>query len=174
MTKKCESCDEREMHPKSELGWCLACERDGAAEAGCWATDECRGLVYNDVPADWEPGQSLENTMCESCAIAFDKQKEMSDLQSQFESVVMDSGWTIQSTHHAQTGTQYVDIWSDCALCEEGGHSLKVRLGDHATAYCSEDISLVTGQNGGGDDHTIQSLTHHLAKLKAGECYECE
>ena len=65
------------------------------------------------------------------------------------------SGWATEDICQAQTGSCYYTL-------ARGDRLLVVRVADHETAYCREDISLVVG-GGGGDDHAESSLVVSLA-----------
>lgn len=42
---------------------------------------------------------------------------------------------------------------------DEQRQTVKIRVSNHATAYCTEDVSLVCDSSrAGGDDHTIEQL----------------
>jgi len=169
----CESCERLEAHPKSIWHWCTECERSSAMESPCLHADQCNGIVYNEVPESWEVGDPLDVTMCESCQRIESSAAAMDKLRDEFDDSIKRSGWEVTHSQYAATGTKYFEIFSECTRCHMGGHSRKVRLADHATAYCSEDFSIVTAGHGSGDDIDVADLGPILDRIKEGECEEC-
>jgi len=84
------------------------------------------------------------------------------------------SHWEVFSVQYAQTGTKYIRADRDCEEkgCYQMVASLLIRVADHSTAYCSEDISLVIPGSEGGDDHTIDCLRERLAGEYKGQAIE--
>lgn len=79
-----------------------------------------------------------------------------------------DGEWTKESGRNwksATTGSRYCEL-SRCLnkdTDDEEWQTVKIRVSDHATAYCREDFSVV--QDGGsGDDHKLDAVLEWLRK----------
>lgn len=165
---------EGSAHPKSRRGECVECARVTAQDC---KTENCSRFVC-DVYDDWEPGEETCG-LCESCAESERKSASLYALEHQVSEVIGEySSWEVFSVHQAQTGTRYLRADRDCDEkgCVHMVASLSIRIGDHASSYCTEDISLVIPGEGGGDDHTIDYLRERLAGEYEGEAIEifCE
>ena len=70
------------------------------------------------------------------------------------------------------TRSHYYDLYRDCAACvgdcvatEDDNcecQTLVLRVSDHGSAYCSEDVSLA--RQPGGDDHDLDYLRRRLIR----------
>lgn len=63
----------------------------------------------------------------------------------------------------ASTGSLYCELSRTRDVIEDGievqeCQTVRIRVANHSTAYCSEDFSIVVGKQAGGDDHTPQAL----------------
>ena len=74
------------------------------------------------------------------------------------------AGWSVDSRSGGfNTRSRYLTLSRPGPLDEDGDETLdelKVRISDHGSAYCSEDISLAMVPS--GDDHTIEALSERL------------
>ena len=157
-------------HPKSEGGECVECARGSAQYC---KTENCRYLVH-DVDENWEPGDPTCG-LCASCAEWERKSDALGHLEHEVLNVIKEySSWEVFSIELAHTGTKYIRADRDCEEkgCYQMVASLLIRVGDHSTAYCNEDISLVIPGEEGGDDHTIDCLRERLAGEYKGQAME--
>lgn len=69
----------------------------------------------------------------------------------------------LEDTHQSQTGSYYFELsrWGLDREGDDAQQTIKLRVSDHGSAYCREDISLATTP--GGDDHTIDQLNEVLS-----------
>lgn len=135
----CSCCEEREAHPLCG-GECAECRKPTMCEGG-WLCDSCR---RRNEKHDW-----LDATCkaVESLAVAHE--------------------WEAGRWHHAETGSRYVELTRECDSCILGDddctcETIKVRVSDHGSAYCSEDYSIA--MNPSGDDHSLEILAARLAR----------
>lgn len=81
--------------------------------------------------------------------------------EEEVERLAAQHGWRVDLTSVASTGTRYYRLRCVCdAECEHD--DLTLRISDHPSAHCSEDVSLAF--DGGGDDHTIEALARRLSR----------
>lgn len=158
MTKRYEASWHSDDGAWGEIGAYLTIEEarsaalDAAAEnARCLAVT-CTATVRklgDDADEDGEPWfHDVE-------APEGEETEDVHDLRERVERAAVEHGWDVELAGAAETGTRYLDL-------SRGEQTIRVRLGDHPTAYCREDISLVTNGAGGGDDHTFQALERRL------------
>jgi len=105
--------------------------------------------------------------LCEACRLTDERDAArhawMTEAEARVESLAKAHGWSRDRWHVAQTGSQYVELTRE-GLDEDGDaawQTIKVRVSDHATAHCSEDISIA--MDPGYDDHTFEFLAQRLA-----------
>jgi len=92
----------------------------------------------------------------EDCQAKADRDNEIGSLQSEVESLCKQHGWSVGMCDTGRPGSWYTTV-------RKGERTLKIRVADHSSCYCSEDISLVTPSGSvGGDDHTIEILVKKL------------
>ena len=104
--------------------------------------------------------------LCEHCEEKSAKSSKVHDFmintKEAVESLCLEFGWESGDWNTAQTGSMYMEAHKECPPCILGMDkdceclSVKIRISDHATAYCSEDFSIC--MNGNGDDHTLEDL----------------
>lgn len=120
--------------------------------------DHCDREVDDDERGD--DGRLLCETCREELAWLVWRDKTEASVRTDAEK----HGWDVDRATQAQTGTVYVTIDRQSPMDDEeeagdpddwtDGETLIVRIGDHSTAYCREDISLVMPGHESGDDHT--------------------
>lgn len=75
-------------------------------------------------------------------------------------------GWDMESTGGGfNTMSRYYTISRMVETDEygmEAADSFKLRISDHGSCYCSEDISLAMSPS--GDDHTMETFTRRLSR----------
>jgi hypothetical protein len=166
MAMLCEVCEIEPAHPATlvtGLAQCVDC-----AHGRC-GSERCDAEI--DWNPDFEPDEPDE--LCDSCAA---KEKAANALQT-LKDTALDSiesaGWNWHLQSVAQTGTCYYDVWR-YRKCEECIDDFKLRIADHGTAHCSEDISLVSGQPN-MDDHSLETLQRWLTRpVPACEDSDCQ
>jgi hypothetical protein len=143
----CECCDEKNQHVLC-APYCEECARPQTCS-------RCDCELANGDNADWSPENQVA-CLCESCRIDDERAAEFAALVSRVETIISDCGWTMaRAWSRAQTGSMYAAI-------ERGDDRMTIRVSDHATCYCREDISIVL-DGGSGDDHDIDALASMLA-----------
>jgi len=74
-------------------------------------------------------------------------------------------GWDLNLDAIASTGTLYYTLYwcyDDPEYGEDVAAAFKLRIGDHGSAHCSEDISLVPDGREGGDDADYAAFLRRL------------
>lgn len=111
----------------------------------------------------WTP-ENRVRCRCDSCQSAFEKHLEIStwleDSIEKVEKLCTQHGWSISEKSTANTGSIYLTVEKDS---EDDFDSVVIRISDHSTAYCSEDISI--SFKPGFDDHTFDDLKKRLLKI---------
>lgn len=104
------------------------------------------------------------------------------ELCETIEALAMKHGWEIDNGNGfakwnwSSMGSRYTTLERRRTIIDEDGdeyeesQKLKVRASNHATAYCTEDMSFVCEEGkSGGDDHTIEQLESVLAGEFSGK-----
>jgi len=87
-------------------------------------------------------------TACETCRSRETVYDEMVALADRAEAAAIGAGWECEGWDRGRRGS-----WYAAFTC--GEQSLKLRVADHGSCYCTEDVSLVVPSgNASGDDHT--------------------
>lgn len=140
-------------------------ERAAALEAE-WSDLTARGGRFSiEVePVDFDLDGENEELVTDALAaarrrVAVAEWREATE--EEVERLAEQHGWRVDLSSVASTGTRYYRLRCVCdAECEHD--DLTLRISDHASAHCSEDISLAF--DGGGDDHTIDALARRLSR----------
>ncbi len=102
-----------------------------------------------------EPG------LCDACTEELARVMWLQETEQKIVQLAREYGWSVERKSGGfNTPSRYIELErSD----EEGDEwqSIMVRVSDHSSAYCSEDISICMSP--GGDDHTIYDLRKILA-----------
>jgi hypothetical protein len=136
-----------------ENGWeyCLAC----SVQPDCI---RC-GHLLDEQHYLWE------NAICRECQDAAVVLEQIISLTDRLEESAKAGGWSCKLEDAAWSGTCYYRLTRPVGDPAEGEEeSLKVRIGDHPTAHCTEDYSLVPPGRQGGDDHNIEAVLAEIAK----------
>jgi len=85
----------------------------------------------------------------------------------QVEAIAAEYGWSLSSWNGGfNTSSRYVTLSRACGEMEDGEYldleEVKVRVSDHGSAYCSEDISLALHPS--GDDSDLEALKKRLSR----------
>ncbi|MGB0767356.1 MAG: hypothetical protein ACPGYV_06565 [Phycisphaeraceae bacterium] len=134
---------------------CQYCEKE-IEECTCTLVCECGFELMQHEILDGEE-------RCEDCRAKDAKFDWLEETCDQVESLARQHGWEIDGVWHtAQTGSRYVELYREGGEDDDELQTIKVRVSDHGSCYCSEDISLAMTPS--GDDHTIECLAAALAK----------
>ncbi len=100
--------------------------------------------------------------LCEKCEQENAAIEWIDSTETKVRELAAEHGWDFERT--GGTGSRYYELTRNNGLDddEQEWQAIKLRISDHATAYCSEDISLT--KDGSGDDHTLDSLKNALAR----------
>lgn len=107
-----------------------------------------------------------EGPLCESCQADADWCKWRDETVEAVEALAAKYGWDIERTGGWGKRSWYYTLTKECDQCVLGldgeceCKEIKLRISNHATAYCTEEISLA--YEGGGDDHTIEQLEERM------------
>jgi len=124
-----------EEEPAPSVEWCVDCETelDTEYDADRERCDECQ--AKHDAFA-W-----IENTEAHAKALAEQHGWHFGDAGGGF-----------------NTRSRYYEVWREVG---DDTESFKLRISDHGSAHCTEDISLAMQPS--GDDHTMETLAARLA-----------
>lgn len=129
----CETCPVCDL-PADDCQCCWSC-RDCGNELGQWQVE-------------------AGDTLCESCAAEDDAVDWIEQTIEQVERLAAQHGWEITSRDKSrETKSHYLTL-------ERDDQTLVVRVSDHGSMYCREDISIA--MDGGPDDHTLADLRRRL------------
>lgn len=113
----------------------------------CWACECGNELSQWQVEAG--------DTLCESCQAEDEAVEWIDQTMGHVDRLAAEHGWEITSRDKSrETKSRYITL-------ERGTDRLVVRVSDHGSMYCREDISLA--MDGGPDDHTIEDLERRLS-----------
>lgn len=173
MCNLCEICEENEVWSEAVAhgkNWCEDCSH----------SEDCENQYHRpsgDAPRHpfWETDRDL--CWCEKCCRSAQKESEMESLEAELRSLATANDWEIDRTQQAQTGSVYFTLSRECDCCVLGGdpedctcEKLSVRISDHGSCYCREDISLIIPSgNASGDDHSIETLKKRLVRVSKTE-----
>lgn len=151
-TQLCECCDERPV-------W------DTAVEHGFPYCEECAENTICDVCgcecAEYtNPRYHWEDVLCDDCQAARARRDWVEQTCEHVQELAQQHGWESRLASIAATGTHYYELTRDDG--DEGVEVVKVRVSDHGSAYCSEDISLAFRPS--GDDHDLETLVARLSE----------
>ncbi len=120
------------------------CERCGAALEDCECVLVCGcGNTLDDDEID------RGEVACETCRRREAVYAEMSALADRAEAAAIEAGWECEGWDRGRRGSWY-------AVFSRGEATLKLRVADHGSCYCTEHVSLVIPSgNASGDDHTF-------------------
>lgn len=126
---------------------CPACNLPTDDCECCWGCRECGSEL-----SQWQV--EAGHTCCESCQAEDVAIEWIGQTLEQVERLAAEHGWEIASRDRSrETKSRYLTL-------ERGDQRLVVRVSDHGSMYCREDISLA--KDGGPDDHTLDDLMRRL------------
>lgn len=173
MSTICELCEENEVWPEAAAhgkNWCHECSHIEDCQ------NEYHGRAGGSAPLHpfWETDRDL--CWCEKCRDGYTKTTELDALESLVKSLANEHEWGVVDQHRADTGSVYIELHRECDTCILGSdedcscETLKVRISDHGSCYCTEDISLVIPSgNPSGDDHSVEYFQKRLVRVPKGE-----
>lgn len=155
----------RRDRQKANLAMCDTCQycEKQIEECGCTLVCECGFQIDEDSILNGKEE-------CESCRNKTEKAEWVEETCEQVEQLAERYGWELPGSgwQWANTGSRYAELsrgrWINEDTDDEDyeEQTLKIRVSDHATCYCIEDISLA--KEGSGDDSTIEHLAALLAR----------
>lgn len=109
----------------------------------------------------WEGG------FCERCEASRERFDWLDATCEAVEKLASENDWEHDGWHVAGTGSRYTTLTRECGNCILGGgactcETLKVRVSDHGSCYCSEDVSIAKTPS--GDDHSLAILANRLIR----------
>jgi hypothetical protein len=164
------------------MNLCTCCEENAvwseAESHGHQLCEECSHTTDCDHPShrawsceDAESHPIWEQGFCEKCRQRDRAESEKDELEQQVRALAAELEWQVADAHRADTGSVYLTLRRECDACILGTdddctcEEMTVRISDHGSCYCSEDVSLVIPSgNAGGDDHTIEYLRKRLTR----------
>jgi len=153
----CTCCEKSPAHPLCG-DHCEQCHRPC-----CCAV--CDKELDSDLVESWKAGEPTD-ICCEACEASRKKHIWIDATCSRVEELASTSGWETGDWNTAETGSRYIELHRECSSClgvvdrECECETLKVRVSDHGSAYCYEDISIAMTPS--GDDHTLKDLERRL------------
>jgi hypothetical protein len=142
----CECCGENEVATIAVdhgFGLCDACARIDICDCGSFLD---------------EPVYQWEDAECERCLKSRENHEWLEATAAEVERVAEAHGWTVGRWTFAQTNSRYAELTRE--IDDDECETIKVRVSDHGSCYCSEDYSLA--KNPSGHDHTIEALESRL------------
>ena len=136
--KTCDCCGKNAAHPLCG-GCCEQCAKPAVCDCGCELSE--------DDACDWTPENQVV-AQCEKCRREDSTNEAMTALRDEAIRVAIAAGWSIASADTRRSGSWYYTL-------TRGDETLNLRIADHGTAYCSEDVSLVIDGHGNPDDHSL-------------------
>lgn len=95
---------------------------------------------------------------CESCAREIRVDEWRSNTENEVAKIAKKYGWKFDNMNFSggvNTGSRYYELTKNNEI-------IKLRISDHGSAYCSEDVSLAFEPS--GDDHSIDYLIALMQK----------
>ena len=136
-------------------------------------TRELACCDHCDCEVDPDDRGDDDRLLCEACRAENERIIWRNETEERVRADAEKYGWDVERSTQAQTGTVYVTIDRQSPADDEeeigdpddwtDAETLVVRIGDHSTAYCREDISLVLPGRESGDDH---SYDYFLSRLQ--------
>lgn len=141
--------------------WCSHCDRligYELADGGC----DCSDADAVESEAGWH---------CSRCAEEAAWLAWLESTLDRVEQLAATHGWEFDRCRFrgGNTRSRYYELEWICPTCQGESdddcccESLTLRLSDHGSAYCREDISLA--MRPGGDDHTLAELERRLQRV---------
>ena len=146
MTTTCDCCEERPSV-------CDQCQR--------WEVDD------DDIDASgWSITNQSAAVCCERCRKSNERDEWQEQTEAACEALCEEHGWVMELISRASTGSAYYELTRDVDDDDDDddaeAETIKLRISDHGSCYCSEDVSIA--MNPSGDDHDLDFLARRLAK----------
>ncbi len=116
--------------------------------------------------------ESNDDIYCDDCNRNKTVMDWIESTEKQVRKLCESNGWDMPAICSGgfNTNSRYYELTKTCGLCASGADDLsdcdcqtiKLRISDHGSCYCSEDISLA--MNSSGDDHTIEHFDSVLKR----------
>lgn len=164
--KLCTCCEinESNLMVSTMQDLCLECAK--SIDSICI---DCGCELDEHQTSKWSPNNRIQ-CRCDSCQEKLQKNSAKFDwLQNtilKIEDICQEYQWELSDWQTAQTGSKYVEAYKECDSCILGIDKecvckfIKIRVSDHATAYCREDFSI--SMNSSADDHTLNDLENYF------------
>lgn len=149
----------------------LAERREASRYTGPSDDDELEAADDTIWCCDCEEIVLEEGERCESCEKAHRWLTWLESTLDAVEALAAEHEWDFSRNQYSggfNTKSRYYELTRECDPCILGSDEecrcelLKLRISDHGSAYCSEDISLA--MEASGDDHTLDILAKRLAR----------
>lgn len=160
-----------------EPAWQVECTADGVFPVYAYC-HQCGGLLgildTDGVIAAWEiEGEEIgEHAYCSDCARVSRWSEWLESTLDAIEEAAKEGEWEFHRDRYSggfNTRSRYYTLDRECSSCILGGdpdecdcETLKIRVSDHGTAHCTEDLSIAMVP--GGDDHTIEQVVARLTR----------
>ena len=139
--------------------------------------DDCQCVLVCECGHDIDIDADYDVCECERCLARHESADWIDATAPQVAALAAENDWEFDehSCRFARDSlSRYYDLTRECDTCLLGKldvdctcESLNLRISDHGSAYCREDISLA--MNPGGDDSTMDFLAARLARMKTAE-----
>lgn len=165
------------MPGRIEPSWQVECT-DGdvvPVYAYCRKCDELLGILDTEGDiAVWEiEGEEIgDHVYCTECARESRWSEWLESTLDAIEQAADEGEWEFHRDRYSggfNSRSRYYTLDRECSSCILGGdpqecdcETLKIRVSDHGTAHCTEDLSLA--MEAGGDDHTLQIVQDRLRR----------
>lgn len=141
----------------------------------CDGCDDCDlGDLLTDGSCDFcrAEGEEIDGkNYCETCVKSIRWYEWLEETLDAVEALASEFEWDFDRTQYSggfNTKSRYYELERECSSCVLGldddctCETVRLRISDHGSAYCSEDISLAKEPS--GDDHDLDSLKAALSR----------
>lgn len=155
--KLCDCCGENPISYVSRANSSDTC-------AQCETTHTCDSCNRESLE---QPIYIWERAECASCKKAKEVTEWLFNTREEIDALALKHGWSQDDYwRQASTGSCYARFSKEIPDNDEDEETttkyLSVRVSDHGTAYCSEDISIAYEPS--GDDHSLDHLRTVFAR----------
>jgi len=108
-----------------------------------------------------------DNPRCETCQERFEQNQWIADAEERVRVLCKKHGWDFEyKSGGFGTSSRYYELTREGGELDDDGdpcewQTIKLRISDHGSCYCSEDVSIA--MNPSGDDHSMDILERRLA-----------
>ena len=167
-------CDLENEHGEIDESRCH-CEPVSCSSRYCETLVGFRDTITGDVSHEDGDSESREidgKWYCSKCAESVEWYQWLEPILDQVAAIADEHEWEFDRNDFSggfNTRSRYYTLTRECDNCVLGHEgctceTLKLRISDHGSAHCTEDISLAMEPS--GDDHTINDLTRRLSRAR--------